>query len=570
MSKNITAIHERVDDIPVIIAHLKKMCVADFLDNHFLPNGNWQGLSLGKTTVVWLAFILSEGDHRLYRVEPWVKAHQRTLSRCLGSEVKPRDLTDDRLATTLDYLSAAERWGAFERDLNQSVLRVYDLQGRVVRIDTTTAGAYVTPEGMFQLGHSKDHRPDLPQVKIAMAVLDPLGLPLTTTVVAGQTADDPLYLPEMAKVRQTAQRSGLTYVGDCKMAALGTRAEIVAPQDYYLCPLSAKQLPDAELERLLAPVFSSVLIPLDIRLPNANGQIDETDDPVAVGFTATCEQRGQDQNHKMQMWTEQRLVVRSLAFAASQEKHLRQRVARAVTEINALDARKQGKPRVPDEATASQAVAAILAKHRVEGLVHVTVVTDVLEHTKRRYGTRPATTVRSERVRVGAVSAEAPLAHAVRCLGWRVYATNHPVEEVSLAQGVAAYRSEYLIEQGFGRLKGRSLSLTPLVLHDEQRVVALICLLSIALRVLVLMQFVVRRHLRQGSATLKGIYPGQPGRQTAQPTTEMMLWALRGVTLSRITIDGKRLYHLTPLNAVQKRILVLMEVPIEIYDRLVT
>ena len=109
------------------------------------------------------------------------------------------------MATILDYLSVAERWGAFERELNQSVLRVYDLQGRVVRVDTTTAGAYVTPEGLFQLGHSKDHRPDLPQVKIAMAVLDPLGLPLTTTVVAGQTADDPLYLPEIAKVRQIAQ-----------------------------------------------------------------------------------------------------------------------------------------------------------------------------------------------------------------------------------------------------------------------------------------------------------------------------------------------------------------------------
>lgn len=570
MSKKITAIHERVDDIPAIIVHLKNMRVAELLDNHFLPNGNWQGLSLGQTTVVWLAFILSEGDHRLYRVEPWTKTHQRTLSRCLGSQVKPRDLADDRLATTLDYLAVAERWGAFECALNQSVLRVYDLQSRMVRIDTTTAGAYVTPEGLFQLGHSKDHRPDLPQVKIAMAVLDPLGLPLTTTVVAGQTADDPLYLPEIAKVRQTAQRAGLTYVGDCKMAALGTRAEIVARQDYYLCPLSAKQMPEAELDRLLAPVFSGTLIPQDIRLPNADGQIDETDAPVAIGFIDTLEQHGQDQNKKIQHWKEQRLVVRSLAFAASQEKHLRQRVARAVTEINALDERKQGKPRVPDEATACQAAAAILAKHRVEGLVHVTVRTDVLHRAKRRYGTRPATTVRRERVRVGATCAEEPLAQAVQRLGWRVYATNHSAEEVSLAQGVAAYRSEYLIEQGFGRLKGRALSLSPLFLHDEQRVVALICLLSIALRVLVLMQFVVRRNLRHGRAMLKGIYPGQPGRQTAQPTTEMMLWALRGVTLSRITIDGQRLYHLTPLNAVQKRILVLMEVPFEIYTGLVT
>ena len=61
MSKKITATHERVDDIPAILAHLKKMGVAEFLDQHFPTNGNWQGLSLGWTTVVWLAFILLTG-----------------------------------------------------------------------------------------------------------------------------------------------------------------------------------------------------------------------------------------------------------------------------------------------------------------------------------------------------------------------------------------------------------------------------------------------------------------------------------------------------------------------------
>jgi transposase len=401
-------------------------------------------------------------------------------------------------------------------------------------------------------------------------VLDPLGLPLTTTVGAGHTADDPLYLPEIAKVRQTAQHTGLTYVGDGKMAAIGTRAEIVAHQDYSLCPLSAKPMPEAELDRVLAPVFRDVLEPSTIRLPTAAGALDETDDPVALGFVYTVELSAPDQSGQSPTWQERRLVVRSLAFAASQEKHLRQRVARAVTEINALDERKPGKQRRPDAATAYQAAAAIMDKHHVDGLVNVTVMTAVHEHTQRRYGTRPATTVRSERGRVGAARAEASLAHAVRRLGWRVYATNHTAEEVSLTQGVAAYRSEYLIEQGFGRLQGHSLSLTPLFLRDEQRLVALLCLLSIALRVLVLRQFGVRRNLRQASATLKGIYPGQPGRKTAQPTTEMMLGALRGVTLSRLTIDGKRIYHLTPVNTVQKRILVLMEVPIESYNGLVT
>src|SRR5262247_4255924 len=126
MSKTITATYERVDAIPAIIAHLKKMRVAECLDTHFPTNGNWQGLSLGWTTVVWLAFILSEGDHRLYRVEPWVKEHPGTLRRCIGSPVRPRALADDRLATFLDYLCVAERWSALERELNQCVRRVYD------------------------------------------------------------------------------------------------------------------------------------------------------------------------------------------------------------------------------------------------------------------------------------------------------------------------------------------------------------------------------------------------------------------------------------------------------------
>src|ERR1700758_5448600 len=98
----------------------------------------------------------------------------------------------------------------------------------------------------------------------------------------------------------------------------------------------------------------------------------------------------------------------------------------------------------------------------------------------------------------------------------------------------------------------------PLFLQYEHRVVGLLCLLSIALRVLVLMQFVVRRNLQPSGATLTGIYPGQPGRQTAQPTTEMMLSAFRGVTLSRIRIDGKLYECLTPLNGVQKRLLAVI------------
>jgi len=570
MGKKITATHEQVDDIPAILTQLKNMRVAALLDKHFPTNGNWQGLSLGWVTVIWLTYILSEGDPRLSQVESWVKTHQRTLSRCWDQLIKARDFNDDRLATVLDYLCVEAHWVEFERELNERVVRVYDLRPPVARVDSTTASAFVSPAGMFQLGHSKDHRPDLPPVKIAMAVLDPLGLPLTTTVVAGNTADDPLYLPEIAKVRMVAQITGLTYIGDCKMAAIGTRAELVAQGDHYLCPLSAKQLPAEELDRWLDPVFNGRLVPTAIHVSHADGATDETDEPVAVGFAYTREQSGKDQAQQEQHWPERRLVVRSLQLAARQEQSLRARVERAVTEIKARDERKPGKKVLPDEAAAQQAAEAILSTYRVKGLVHVTVRAKTHEHVKRRYGGRPATTVRSTRVRVQAARDEAEVAAAAQRLGWRVYATNHSAAELSLQQAVAAYRSEYLIEQGFGRLKGRPLSLQPLYLQYEHRVIGLVSLLSIALRVLVLMQFIVRRSLQQAGARLKGLYPGQPGRQTAKPTTEMMLRALRGITLSRIKLKGKTYDHLTPLNKTQTRILELLGMPLDIYDEMVT
>ena len=84
------------------------------------------------------------------------------------------------------------------------------------------------------------------------------------------------------------------------------------------------------------------------------------------------------------------------------------------------------------------------------------------------------------------------------------------------------------------------------------------------------MQCVVRRTLQHTGATLHGLSPGQPGRSTAQPTTGMMLGALRGVTRSRIKLDGTLLEHLTPLHTVQKRLLALMEVPLESSVGLVT
>src|SRR5436305_14152 len=218
MNETLTIHTERVDDVPLLLAQMERMGMPALLDAHFPTHGNHQGLSLGWTSAVWLAHILSRADHRLNQVRPWADQLRATLDACLPSSLRPTDLTDDRLADLLRALSNDAAWAACEGALNAQTLRVYDLQPTTVRVDSTSASGYwsVTEDGLFQFGHSKDHRPDLPQVKVMLATLDPLGMPLAADVVAGQLADDPLYLPTIARVQASLKQTGLLYVGDCK------------------------------------------------------------------------------------------------------------------------------------------------------------------------------------------------------------------------------------------------------------------------------------------------------------------------------------------------------------------
>jgi hypothetical protein len=62
---------ERVDDVPLLIRQQQAMGIPQVLDTVVTPHGNRQGLSVGWLTASWLAFILSEADHRMCEVEPW-------------------------------------------------------------------------------------------------------------------------------------------------------------------------------------------------------------------------------------------------------------------------------------------------------------------------------------------------------------------------------------------------------------------------------------------------------------------------------------------------------------------
>ena len=562
-----TIITERVDDIPLLLEQMQRMGLPTLLDTHFPTHGNWTGLSLGWVSTIWLSSILSRGDHRMVHVEPWVAKRLWTLGITTGQAVTRVDFTDDRLESVLRRLSHDARWGAFESALNQHTVRVYDLSAERVHVDSTSASAYATVSdgGLFQFGHSKDYRPDLPQVKVMQAVLDPLGMPLATDVVSGERADDPLYMPCIERVQASVGRHGLLYVGDCKMASRETRARLVVPGDFYLCPLPQVQLAEGELDTALEAIWRGEQSLSPVMREGPKGELEV----IAEGYEYAVAM-SQQVGAQAQTWTERRLVVRSVRQAHAAEATLRARVANAIAQIEALNQRGRGKKRFETVSALRQAVVAIVQDYGVENLVWFRLTQHVTPRPVRAYRGQPARVDHDRHATVEVRVDEAALEAAVRRLGWRVYATNQPVESLSLEQAVLAYRNEYQVERSLGRLKGQPLSLTPMYVQRDDHATGLIRLLSIALRVLTLLEFVGRRQLAAEGTKLAGLYAGNPQRETDRPTAERLLEAFEDITLTLVKGLQQTARYVTALSPLQLRILELLGFPSALYTRLCT
>ena len=94
--------------------------------------------------------------------------------------------------------------------------------------------------------------------------------------------------------------------------------------------------------------------------------------------------------------------------------------------------------------------------------------------------------------------------------------------------------------------------------------------MSIALRVLTLLEFVGRRQLATEGAKLAGLYAGNPRRATDRPTAERLLEAFQDITLTLRKGPHQTDRHVTALNPLQQRILEVLGFSSALYTRLCT
>jgi transposase len=559
---------ERLDDIPVIFAHLQKMHIQAVIDAVIETHGNWEGLSPGWVITIWLVHILSEHNHNMDRVQEWVAKRLQILRALTGQALTELDFSDDRLALCLRKLSRSDAWQQIEAQLGEHLVRVYRLGAEpIVRLDATTGTVNHDPDShpLFQVGKAKNGQYET-QYKLMLASLDPLGLPLAVDVVSGERADDPLYLPCYRRVKQVLSEKGVLVVGDSKMSAFPTRAAIAFGADFYLTPLAHLKDEPGLLEELLAPWAEREAELERIFLPE-DGPDPDPKLAIGHGFEMSRIQESEVDGQDV-AWTERLLVVRSHQYEQTTKKGLHRRLEKAEKALKALTpARSRGKRQIKDEASLLAAIQRIEERYRVENLFDYHHEQEVSEQEVRAYGDQPARTERQVRFQLTVERNPEAIAEAEFQAGWRIYATNAPAERLPLTQAVLAYRDQYIEENIFRRLQGKILSITPVYVQRDDHAKGLFHLLTLAARLLALGDHLAKGNLAQEQAELAGIYPGNPKRSTATPTTERMLAAFDNINLTIVPVADQLHYQVTPLTAVQQRILDLWELSDTLYTQ---
>lgn len=569
---------ERADELPVLFGLLQQMHIQEILDATIVLHGNWRGLTHGWVITIWLIHILSRHDHRMEPVEDWAGKRLHILRKLTGQEVTALDFSDDRLALCLKELQKPAVWHKIEAKLGETLLRVYQLKPEVVRLDATvgTVAHNPTEHTLFKVGKAKNGLYET-QFKMMLAGLDPLGLPLAVDIEPGNVADDPLYVPIYRRVKTIIKNKGVLVVGDSKMSAIGTRGAIVAGNDYYLTPLAWLKDEATLLGELLKvqeaqeTPMTNIFLPQDIPL---DGHVPDPELAIAYGFE-NHRSRESIVNGKNVVWEERLLVVRSHNYAKTMQAGLHGRLDKAERALNKLTpSRSRGKRQIEDKESLLNAIAQIEKKYRVQGLFHCTYEQEIKERYIRAYKEKPAHTERQVRFQLTVERNQDAIATATATAGWRIYATNAPLEKLSLTKATLAYRNQYIAENVFRRLQGKLLSITPIYVQRDDHARGLFHLLTLGSRVLALGDYQAKQALaKEGSnAELVGVYLGNAKRGTARPTTERMLIAFENINLllipAEMSPEGKEVCFVTSLSPLQERILALFGLPTSLYTSL--
>ena len=587
--------HELVADIPLIIGFCKQINLLSTIDKLFPTHGNQKGLSNGQLVLGWIAHMLTKNNHCKAPVEEWSKKHKITLQALLGSKITETDFEDCRLGRLVEKFAEDTLWHNLEEAFYKDSFSALELDmsppeefkenssiedgiSKTIKLDSTTAYGHhkIIEDGVMQKGWSKDHRPDLPQLKIMVAVEGKTGLQITSDVVPGNENDDPLYLPVIERTRTIVDTTNCLMCGDCKMSALYIRASIAKNKEFYLAPMQMSnektRLEFCDLVKQIVDGNQEAQLINETFVEN-NKTVNRI---IGAGYEIEKNHSYVGDDGIVFEWRERLLIVRSFEHAKNEIKKFETKVTNLENDLIKLTSKLHSSKETAEKELLSK-IEKKLNSEEVSDLFKIETKLIIEEKNQKRSEKRNGKVregyykIVKYRYAVSLVRIDLEkLTNIKYKLGWRLYVTNAEKKHLTFCNAYKYYRKTmYVIEIGFHVLKDY-IKISPLFVRNQDQIIGMTRLLMLALKILTLMTAEIRSNMKKDNIILEGIYAGQPKRQHPFPTAQSILqyFSRQDIALIGVKMDGGWKWDITPLTCMCQIILKLLRIS-ESYNNLV-
>lgn len=555
---------QRVGALPVVVAYLEKMQLADMIDTH-VP---WEGeVSLGMLIEIMVCNRLLNPKAQ-YKIGEWAER----AGVCDYYNVTPEQLNDDRLGRALERvaqhaftiqsqlllvlirkfkldvsnihydISNVELYGDYDRQLKaiEAAQAVSDAASDSDEATDTSDSSACNSEQtntdrrqrgpMPMYGRTKSGRKNVKQVQFGINVARDGAVPIDLLPFDGNEAEVKTHIENLDRLRRMLPTKRLVYAADTKFDAPENLLTNKAAGGQFLC--------GGVFQPHLKKVYVKHLDKMKVvdYCPKSKQHLPDDKRPKYKVYETYETLQGKVDGKKIRMRYRQ-LFVWSEAKATEEAKTRQRHIDKTKVEFEKI----------------SKNLNKYTLKTREK-------IGSRLEAAKNKYAASEVFTYDlSESRGVFSLTWQidpAALKSLEQLDGAYLLKTDLPKSEYSPAAVLQEYKEQIHVERRIGDMKG-PLAIAPMFLEKPLRIAGMMYILLWALMAMALMERDVRKNLK--GQPMFGIYP--ENRPSHAPTGKSILAQFEDLTIVIMKHHGEQTRRLAELNKTQRHLIQLMNLP---------
>jgi transposase len=539
---------------PILRYYFDRCGIAKIIDEHVELDPRRKILTHGQAAVAMITAILFQ-VMQLYRICKF--ASEKTVLKVLLPQIEADQYFDDRLADTLNALFG-HGLGDLDMLITANMIDVFNIESFACHNDTTSVSMYGNADNnkteqsiQITYGHSKKQRKDLKQFVWSMSVSSDHAFPLFQKAYSGNTADVTTYVEQWQRLIDLIGRRDFLYVADSKLICHQSMAHIHDNDGYFVAP---------------APMYESYKKVFEDALDNHDRQwLIEYKGRFNRGFEVPINFKYQNKDYRLRM-----IVLFDHGLFTRKQKTLQNRVNKTQKAFEQIST-KLNRYKLKSYDAIDKACSAILKRHHTKAFFTYRIINEPITTYKNKHRGRPSKKVKPEQVavvedhfKIELILDQNALQQAFSRCGYYPLLTNQSSDQLSIEDAMLAHKKQYKSEHTFRRAKG-PYSIEPVYLHTPERIEAFLLLFKIALQMVVLIERTARKNIRERDYGLDNFMPNRV--DVRNPRSEYMLKEFEDIVKGELPLpDGNTYGFVSELNALQRDILSVLEVPINYYE----